>query len=292
LPKLEPLGVGGQVTDENFRFVGVDNFGTAKFVAATELITTEIEAKKVLPPALLRAQLHFKSGVGDVAFSPSGKKLAIGLGNGQVVQWDVAKSTSTDSTKSITLAVHKLAFANENRIVFAETVLSPNYRHYQSIVHVWENGELHKLGYHSGILNALVVVDEDHALTGGQDRQLNLWSLKTRRKKKQYSGIWSRALLLPSHQRWLTVLHEGVMVLDFPALDKRLSYVKFGVQSEPIVQTATFSPDETELVVSRREKKIGICALDANGNSDYDFHYFGDVRPRKCRRGAGEPARI
>ncbi len=234
---------------EDERFI----FEALKTLAMTPMVTTAQEAASLLPPALQRAKARVSGHVNDVAFAGVRPVIAIGTGAGKVVLWNMQEARREQILSQFEHSIGRLAFLPNDVLIMAEKA-STN----KAVCNIygWQGGDIFKLGAHIGPVTAIEAVANQQVLTTGRDKKLVLWDIAERKLVRQATIYdWARAVAVGADGQQLALLHNGMTLVNLPALD-----VLYDTQHDGLgmTQSAVFAPGGNALIVGKYSGGVAI----------------------------------
>ncbi len=226
-------------------------FGELRALADAEIVTSEEEARKVLPVALHEATIRVKGRVNDVAFSPVRPVIAIGTGNRKVGLWNFQHAEMEQIFGGFGHSIGLVTFLPDGTLICAERT---NKLDDPCKIYFCRQNKTTRLGQHEGSVTAIEVVNETQILSTGRDRKVVLWDVKKKRKIKEESlSFWARAAKVAPDAQHVALLYEGVALFNLPKLERVMNWTREGVG-----RCAAFIPDESVLLVGKHNGNVQI----------------------------------
>lgn len=227
-------------------------FGELSALAVDEIITSEEEARRVLPLALHEASMRVKGRVNDVAFSPSRPVIAIGAGNRKVGVWNFQRGEMERIFEGFDHSIGLVTFLADGTLLCAERT---NKLDDPCGIYICRNDDKIRLGQHEGSVTAIETVGKTQLLSTGRDQKVILWDIQKAHKVKERTvSFWARAATVSPDGQHVALLHKGVTLLNIPKLDRMTGWSGGGVG-----RCAAFIPDEDVLVVGKYNGGVQIC---------------------------------
>lgn len=224
-------------------------FSELSALAKDEIVTSEEEARRVLPLALQEATIRVKGRANDVAFSPVRPVIAIGTGGRKVALWNFQHAEMEQVFGGFDHSIGLVTFLPDGTLICAERT---NVVDNPCTIYVCRDTKTIRLGQHEGSVTSIEAVSATQFLSTGRDQKVVLWDVRKKRKVKESSmTFWARsAAVSPDGQR-AALLHKGVTLLNIPQLTRVVSWPKGSVG-----RCAAFVPDENALIVGKTNGQV------------------------------------
>lgn len=252
-------------------------FEQLKELAYKPMITSEAEANKLLPPALLRAKARVPGRINDLAFSPVRSVIAIGTGTGKVVLWNWQKAEREKVLSDFDHSVGRVAFTPNGTLLCGERT---NTDTGTCLIHVWKTEEHFRLGPLNGSINAVEAVNDTQILSSSRDNKLSLWDLSTLILSNEYHPYfrdsWVRGFTIAVDRTKAALFNKKITLLSLPEL-KFLTATPINLSN--VAQYGAFTPDEKGIVVGQANGQLLFCPFDNKGKFTDKFEKL--ARPAK-----------
>lgn len=216
-----------------------------------EIVTSQDEAREVLPLVLHEASIRVKGRVNDVTFSPIRPVIAIGTGNRKVGLWNFQHGEMEQVLRGFAHSIGLVTFLPDGTLICAERT---NTLDDLCKIYVCHDQETIPLGQHEGSVTAIEAVNETQLLSTGRDRKVILWDVEKKRKLKEETlTFWARAAKVSPDIQYVALLYEGVALLNFPKLERVMSWTR-----DSVGRCVTFIPDEGILLVGKHNGNVQI----------------------------------
>ncbi len=224
-------------------------FGELSALGAHKIVTSEEEARRVLPLALQEATIRVKGRVNDVAFSPVRPVIAIGTGNRKVALWNFQHGEMEQVFEGFDHSIGSVTFLPKGTLICAErtnAVTDP------CAIYVCRNNKKIQLGRHEGSVTSIEAVGETELLSTGRDQKVILWNVPKKRKVKEKNmPFWARSATVSADGKHAALLHEGVTLMNIPKLDRVRNWSKGSVG-----RCAAFVPNDDALIVGKSNGQV------------------------------------
>jgi WD40 repeat protein len=215
-------------------------------LAASPLILSELEARRLLPPAVRRAQARLSGRINDLAFAPLRPVLALGTARRKVVTWNFQRAAVEQVVGGFQHSVSRIAFAGAGILLAAER----SHSRAECGIYAWRDGTRLSLGAHQGSITALEPFGKCWLLSSGRDQRVVVWNVEDGRPEAEQSfDFWARAVAISGDGRQAALLHQGVTGLNLPQLDDIRHIHAPGRWS--VATCAAFAPDGQGLVIGK-----------------------------------------
>jgi hypothetical protein len=216
-------------------------------LALAEIVSSEQEFCRLLPPAVRCAGARVVSRANSVSFSPSEPIVAIGTNARKVVLWNFQRARIEHVIDGFDRSVGRVVFMPNGTLVCAERT---NDALNTCTLRIWKNRKLSTLTCNTGSFTAVESIDQSHILIGGRDQSVELWDVATRRAITRCRfDIWARGLAVSSKRSEAALLYDGVTVISLPKMDVLASTYR-GFWSG-VVRCATFAPDAKAIIAGK-----------------------------------------
>jgi RNA polymerase sigma factor (sigma-70 family) len=203
----------------------------------------------------------------DLAFTPDGKTLVAGVGDGWVEAWDVGTGRSLRRLDPRMFLVRSMALSPDGKTVAAGCVYSA--------IRLWDLGTGRELftdqqGHDAQINSVAFSPDGKWLVSAGDNRQLWTWEAKTGKPLRRFAGTSARLVRFSPDGRRLALLSPDT---SFPG---RFVHVWDAVTGKELfrlppgdvreVSAVEFSPDGKTLItaswtVKERKEREVICTI-------------------------------
>ena len=216
-------------------------------LATAEIVSSEQEFCRLLPPAVRRAGARVVSRANSVSFSPSEPIVAIGTNARKVVLWNFQRGRIEHVIDGFDRSIGRVVFMPDGTLVCAERT---NDTLNTCTLRIWKNRKLSTLTRNTGSFTAVESIDQSHILIGGRDQSVELWDIATRRAITRCRfDIWARGLAVSSKRSEAALLYDGVTVISLPKMDVLASTYR-GFWSG-VVRCAAFAPDAKAIIAGK-----------------------------------------
>lgn len=220
-----------------------------------EIVTSEEEARQVLPLALREATIRVKGRVNDVAFSPVRPVIAIGTGNRKVAVWNFQHGEMEQLFEGFKHSIGLVSFLPDGTLLCAERTKTLDE---PCAMYMCRDNEHICLGRHDGSVTAIVAFNESQLLSTGRDQKIILWDVEKKRKlQEQNLTFWARAAAVSPDGSYAALLHKGVTLMKIPELTSVRDWSKGSVG-----RCAVFIPNEQALIVGKSNGQVVIYEYD------------------------------
>jgi WD40 repeat protein len=196
--------------------------------------------------------LRHNSGVYSVAFSPDGKRLATGSGEGAVKLWDTGAGQEIGALKGQSYRVSSVAFSPDGKRLATGS--------FGGAVKLWDTGagqELLPLKGHSETVSSVAFSPDGKRLaTGSDDRTVKLWDVATGREMgvlKGHSNAVHSVVFSPEGKRLATGSWDRTVKLWDAATGQELLTLRGHSDG---VYSVAFSPDGKRLATGGGEGAV------------------------------------
>jgi WD40 repeat protein len=246
-------------------------------------ITTEpelLENWKIIEPI---QDFKLEARVNDLALAPGGTKIAVALDNFKIRIRRLANDEPDVIVDGFRRAPYHVAFVNEHKLVCAESVPGSGLENATTSTYLWQKETgLKKMGEHAGFIYELQLLDENLALSCGQDSNVVLWNLRAGMSVQKASVFKVRRLCVAAERRWfVAVTATGYRVCSLPEFQLVRQYAKVSNSATGFtIWAATLTPDETGLLLSRPDAKMSLIVIDPKQSEKFTLEPFGETYKR------------
>lgn len=227
-----------------------------------EIVTSEEEARHILPPAVQEATIRVKGRVNDVAFSPVRPVIAIGTGNRKVAVWNFQQAEMEQLFEGFKHSIGLVTFLPDGTLLCAERTKALDE---PCAIYMCRENESIRLGRHDGSVTAIEALNGTQLLSTGRDQKIILWDVEKKRKlQEQNLTFWARAATVSPDGSYVALLHKGVtlmnikvMLMNIPELTRVRDWPKGSVG-----RCAAFIPNEPVLIVGKSNGQVLIYDYD------------------------------
>ncbi len=209
------------------------------------------EARRLLPPAVLRARARVPGRINALAFSPTRPVLAVGTGQRKLVIWDYRQGRRERVLDEVAHSISQVTFSRD-------LLLCAERSHSDTVCNIygWENGQqVFCLGSHRGPVTALEALADQQLLTTGRDGRAVIWDLSLRKiVAENRFDFWPRAASLSPDGQLAALVHHGVTVIGLPEL-QALGHAR-GAGQRGVVRCAAFAPESQTVIVGRYNGQV------------------------------------
>ena len=253
-------------------------------LAASPLTLSEAEARRLLPPAVRRAQARLSGRINDLAFAPLRPVLALGTARRKVVTWNFQQAAVEQIVGGFQHSVSRIAFAGAGILLAAERSASRA----ECGIYAWRDGTRLTLGTHQGSITALEPFGECRLLSSGRDQRVVVWNVEDGRpEREQRFDFWARAAAISGDGRQAALLHQGVTALSLPELDN-LRHIHAPGRSS-VATCAAFAPDSQGLVIGKFNGEVVMLEhVDHRYSGEILLKHDRQVQDIEIRRRPGE----
>ena len=213
-------------------------------LTSDDIMTSEEDARRVLPLALHEATIRVKGRVNDVAFSPITPVIALGTGNRKVGIWNFQQGEMEHIIDGFAHSVGSINFLSDGTPICAERT---NKLDDPCGIYLYREHERLLLGRHEGSVTAIEVLNGTQCLSTGRDQKVILWDVpKLQKLQERNLTFWARATTVSPDGKYAALIHEGATVMALPALEDVTHWTGGGVG-----RCAAFLPDEQTLIIGK-----------------------------------------